>query len=112
MEQKDRDSLFYNLKELRGTVKRIETSIQYDAIEMNKKLKSIEDKLDFVIQRTDMLEKPSVYNPERLYTEHQNGVSYKELANRSGLSFSQVRTRVAKYKKKVERELLGGLDYE
>ena len=113
MEQKYIDAMFYNLKELRGAVNRIENDRQYDTVELNKKLDNLDKKLDLVLQRTNMLEKPSVFSPERLYREHENGVSYQMLANKSGLSVSQVRTRISNYKKKVaEDELLEGFEYE
>ena len=113
MEQKDRDALFYNLKNIGQTVKRLETDRQYDAVEINKKLENIDKKLDVLMQRTDLLDKPTLYTPERLYIEHQNGASYRDLVNKSALSLSQVRTRINNYKKQItEQDILEGFDYE
>lgn len=104
MDKNDRDALFYNLKNIGQTVKNISTGIQYDAVEINKKLDEVNNKLDIVIQNTNLLDVSAVYTAERLYLEHEKGASYRDLANRSGLSLSQVRTRINNHKKKLLEE--------
>jgi hypothetical protein len=112
MDKHDRDSLFYSIKEIRQTLRNMETGRQYGAVEVNKKLERIEKKLDLCLQRTDMLDIKAVYTAERLYLEHEGGASYQDLANKSGLTFAQVRNKVAKYKRQLTEQIIGGIDYE